>query len=226
MNVKKYLKKQAEQQKQEILNSDNGERLRDLQNMVEEKPKKRPKLRVWLPATLSAVTAAAVVLTCVIIYYPTENERIEYLDANLISVDSTLEELNKDVKEVELQVDSAIYSYTVKKTSDLVSGDVLFYITTIKSLDTFVKMDIVNVCNPNYKYKDFNLPNNPTTTKLTNYTVSYKISTSINEEFGLETLHASAEIHKGKEYIYVTNYSEMLLTPDGSFLEILQSIVK
>ncbi len=200
--------------------------MRALQQMVVEKPKKRPNLRVWLPATLSAVATAVVIITCVVVYYPKDDEQTKYLDTNLVYSDSTLEELNKDVKEVEIQIDTAIYSYTVKKTSDSVSGDVLFYLTEIIDSNSFVEMTIVTVCNPNYKYKDFHLSNEFDTAKLTNYTVTYQTSTELNSEYGIEIMQAKAEIHKGKEFIYVTKYSEFLLSSDGSFLEILQSIVK
>ncbi len=200
--------------------------MRALQQMVVEKPKKRPNLRVWLPATLSAVATAAVIVTCVVVYYPKNDEHIEYLDANLVYSDSTLDGLNKDVKEVEIQIDTAIYSYTVKKISDGISGDVLFYLTKIQGTDSFVDIEIVTVCNPNYKFKNFQLTNKATTAQLTNYSVTYQTFTNLNPEFGFESLNATAEIHKGKEFIYVTKYSELLLSSDGSFLEILQSIVK
>lgn len=226
MNVKRYLKKQAEKDRQKILNADNGAFLRELEQMVVEKPKKRPRLRVWLPATLSAVASAAVVVTCIVVYYPSESEHIEYLDANLIYSDSDLDELNKDVKEFDLQIDSTIYSYTVKKTSDLISGDVLFYATKISDTNSLVDLEIVTVCNPNYKYKDFQISDNAISAQLANYTVMYETTLKTNAEYGIDTLTAIAEIHKGDEYIYITNYSEMLLSPEGSFLEILQSIVK
>lgn len=226
MNVKKYLKQKAEQDKQKILDADGGEFLRELQQMVQEKPKKRPRLRVWLPATLSAVASAAVVVTCVVVYAPSGNEHTEYLDNNLITVDSTLEELNKDVKEVDLQIDPAVYSYAVKQTSDSVSGDVLYYLTTIQSVDTLIQMDIVTVCNPYYEYKGFSFSETTTSAKFQNYSVTYITRVSADPEFGVNLLSAKAEIHKGDEYIYVTQYSELLLSSDGSFLEVLQSIVK
>ena len=226
MNIKKYLKKQAEQDRQEILDSDNGEFLRTLQEQAKPTLKKRFPLRVWLPATLSAVVAVAILVTCIAVYYPFETNHIEYLDINLSTVDSTIDELNKDVKEVDLQIDDSVYSYTVTKALDTISGDVLFYRTTIDNLDAFIQMEIVTVCNPYYTYKNFHIPDNPITAELPHYTVSYKTSTSINSEFGLETINATAEIHKGKERIYITNYFELLLSPDDSFLEILQSIVK
>lgn len=226
MNVKKYLKQQAEQDKQKILNADGGEFLRELQQMVEEKPKKRPRLRVWLPATLSAVASAAVVVTCVVVYAPSGSEHTEYLDNNLISVDSTIEELNQDVKEVDLQIDPATYSYTIKKTSDSVSGDVLYYLVKIESVDTLIQMNIVTVCNPYYTYKDFSFSDATTEIKLDNYSVTYESSVNVDPEFGFETLEIQAHISKGKENIYILNYAELLLSSDGSFLEVLQSIVK
>ena len=78
MKVKKYLERQAEQDRKEILSSDNGEFLRALQQRVQPKAeKRRAKLKVWLPAALSAVAAAVVLVTCTIVYYPSSNKPIE-----------------------------------------------------------------------------------------------------------------------------------------------------
>lgn len=235
MNVKRYLKKQAEEERQRILAADDGEFLRSLQEMVQPAPASAPapekrrrapvKLKYWLPATASAV-AAAVVVTCVIIYYPFGSDHVEYLDANIISENSTLEVLNKDMKQFDLVVDETLYSCAVTKMSDSVSGDVLYYFTRISSLDTFVHIELVTVCNPYYKYKDFMFASDTTDEALSNYTVTYGTLTSTDPEFGIDTLQVTAKIQKGKEFVYVTDYSELLLSPDGSFLEILQSIVK
>ncbi len=224
MNVKKYLKKQAEQDKQEIRDSDNGERLRALQELVTEKPKKRPALRVWLPAALSAVASIVVMITCLVVYY-TKDDEAHYLDTNLIFTVSSLEELNQDLDEFEIQFNPA-YSYNVKKTSDKVSGDVLYYFTQIQIPDSFIALDFVTVCNPNYEYKHFELSGKTTTAQLANYTVTYSSFIETDPQFDFETLKANAEIHKGKESVYVTQYTEILFTPEGSFLEVLQSIVK
>ena len=234
MNVKKYLKQQAEQDRKEILASDDGEFLRALQQQVQPKPqaKKRVPLRVWLPSLASAV-AAVVLITCIAVYYPFDTDQPvvppppkEYLDANLSTTDSTLEEFTRDVKEFGLQIDSALYTYNVKKTSDSVSGDVLYYHVVIDDFDLIYHMEIVTVCNPNYKYKDFTFEEQTSEATLTAYTVTYSTSTTVDPEFGIEILHAKAQIQKGQEMIYVLNYSELLLSPDGTFLETLQSIVK
>lgn len=226
MNIKRYLKKQAEQDKQKILDSDNGEFLHTLQNQVEPtRSKMRSPLRIWIPASLSAITCVVLAI-CIAVYYPFETSPIEYLDINLINEVSTIEDFNKDVKEIDLQIDSTVYSYSVTKAWDSISGDVLYYYVTINNPDAFVQMEIVTVCNPHYTYKDLKTPHNPTIVQLPNYKVSYETSTTMHAEFGLEILHATAEIHKGKESIYITNYSELLLSPDDSFLEILQSIVQ
>lgn len=226
MKVKKYLKKQAEQDRKEILASDNGEFLRELQQQVVPEIKSRPRLRVWLSATISAVAATAVVAICIAVYYPFEAGPIEYLAGNFVSVNSTIEELNQDVKEVDLQIDTSLYRYSVTKTSDSKSGDVLFYVTTIQNTDLFVQMELVTVCNPNYQYKDFQISDETITVQLTNYNVTYTTMTNIDSEFGIEILQAKAEIQKGNEFIYVTKYTEYLFSPEGSFLEVLQSIVK
>lgn len=234
MNAKKYLKQQAEQDRKEILASDDGEFLRALQQQVQPKPqaKKRVPLRVWLPSLASAV-AAVVLITCITVYYPFDSDQpvvpppqTEYSDDNLVGSDSTLEELTRDVKEFNLQIDPALYTYTVTKYYDSVSGDVLYYNVIVNDFDLIYNMSLAIVCNPNYNFKEFDFGGETSDTTLTSYTVTYSTETTVNSEFGLEALLAKAQIKKGQEIVYVTDYRELLLSPEGTFLETLQSIVK
>lgn len=199
--------------------------LHTLQENIEPAPKKRPRTSVWLPAAVSAAAAAAVLVTCLVVYYP-YGDNVEYLANNQVTENSKLELLNQDMKEIDLQIDFSVYTCTVKKTSDKVSGDVLFYQATITDNDSIIQMDIITVCNAKFKFKDFSFKGDTTTAKLDNYSVTYETTISASEEFGINILNAKAEIQKGKEFIYVTNYSELLLSDDGNFLEVLQSIVK
>ena len=159
MKVKKYLEKQAEQDRQEILSSDNGAFLHALeqeyteQNKATRERRRSPRLKVWLSASISAAAAAAVITTCVVVYYPT----VEYLDTNIVYVSANLEEFNNDVKEVDMQIDTTKYNYNILRAYDSVSGDTLYYSSTILSIDATVEIRFISVCNPNYIYKNFKL---------------------------------------------------------------------
>lgn len=227
MNAKKFLKQQAEQDRQEILSSDDGAFLRALEERVEPKTERRsrPRLKVWLPSAGAAVAAAAII-TCVAVYAPFGAPHVEYLDANVVVESSTLEDLNRDVKEFELEIDTSAYTYSVNKSSDKISGDTLYYSTTLSSLDTLVQIKIVTVCNPRYKYKNFSFVGETQTAKLPHYSVTYQSFVDYDSQFDVEVLNAKSKTQKRKEFVYVTNYTELLTSSEGSFLEILQSIVK
>ncbi|MDE5896387.1 MAG: hypothetical protein K2H43_01075 [Clostridia bacterium] len=230
MNTKKFLDKQAEQDRKQILDSDNGEFLQALEQKLQPQPKAKkrlPRFRVWFPALASAA-AAIVLIVCLAVFYPFGGKSVEYFDQNIRYSESTVEELNRDMKQFNLQIDTAVYSVDIIKATDSVSGDILYYTTDISSADSFVQMQIVTVCNPNYKLKTFSFNNTTTTAKLPNYSVIYETSTVPDTQFGLDFLQAKAKIQKGKEFVYVTSYSELLLEPEseGTFLETLQSIVK
>lgn len=233
MKVKKYLEKQAEQDRQEILSSDNGAFLRALeqeyteQNQATRERRRSPRLKVWLPASISAAAAAAVITTCVVVYYPTGVNRVEYLDTNIVYVSANLDEFNNDVKEVDLQIDTTKYNYNILRAYDSVSGDTLYYTSDILSIDGYtVDLQIISVCNPNYKYKNFKLTDTNGQTSLGNYNVLYKSWKYVDPDFGFNILETRAEIHEGDEYFYITRYKEIIGTEDGSFLEVLQSILK
>ncbi len=232
MKVKKYLKQQAEQDRQEILSSDNGAFLRALeqeyteQNKATRERKRSPRLKVWLSASISAVAAAAVITTCIVVYYPTGVNRVEYLDTNIVYVSANLDEFNNDVKEVEIQIDTTKYNYNILRAYDRVSGDTLYYSSTILSIDATVEIRFISVCNPNYIYKNFKLTDATDQANLGNYNVLYKSWKYVDPDFRSNILEANAEIHKGKEYFYITQYKEIIGAEDGSFLEVLQSILK
>ena len=227
MKVKKYLERQAEQDRKEILSSDNGEFLRALQQSVQPKAeKRRAKLKVWLPAALSAVAAAVVLVTCTIIYYPSSNKPIEYSDLNFAYSVSTVEDMKADFKKFEFQTDSSAYTYTVTKTTDIPTGDTVYYAVTVTSSNTLIQMKMIAVQNPNYKNKEFGFSDQVKSETLANYSILYEGSTETGTEFGIDVFTAKAKITREHEIIYVTEYSEVLLSSQESFFEVLQSFIK
>ena len=231
MNVKKYLKKQAEQDEQEILDADDNEFLDNMKAKIKAKSKHSiknrnfAKLKIGLPVA-AGIAVAATAITCIAVYYPFNSGRVEYFEADIADTAATLEDLNRDVKEFDIRIDPSVYTYDIKKKYDRVSGDVLFYTTVIDNRDLFLHMEIIAVCNPNYHYKDFSLSDGAVRAALERYTVDYLPSTTIDPEFGFEEYSTKAKIQKGKEFVYVTQYSELLFEAEDSFFEVLQEIVK
>ena len=231
MNVKKYLKKQAEQDEQEILDADDNEFLDNMKAKIKAKSKHSKKnrnfakLKIGLPVA-AGIAVAATAITCIAVYYPFNSGRVEYFEADIADTAATLEDLNRDVKEFDIRIDPSVYTYDIKKKYDRVSGDVLFYTTVIDNRDLFLHMEIITVCNPNYHYKDFSLPHGAVRAALERYTVNYGPAGTIDPEFGFEEYSTKAKIQKGKEFVYVTQYSELLFEAEDSFFEVLQEIVK
>ena len=158
------------------------------------------------------------ITTCIVVYYPTGVNRVEYLDTNIVYVSANLDEFNNDVKEVEIQIDTTKYNYNILRAYDSVSGDTLYYTSDILSIDGYtVDLQIISVCNPNYKYKNFKLTDTNGQASLGNYNVLYKSWKYVDPDFRFNILEANAEIHEGDEIIGAE---------DGSFLEVLQSILK
>lgn len=215
MNVKKYLKKQAEQDEQEILDADDNEFLDNMKAKIKAKSKHSKKnrnfakLKIGLPVA-AGIAVAATAITCIAVYYPFNSGRVEYFEADIADTAATLEDLNRDVKEFDIRIDPSVYTYDIKKKYDRVSGDVLFYTTVIDNRDLFLHMEIITVCNPNYHYKDFSLSDGAVSAALDHYTVEYLPSKTTDPEFGFEKYSAKAKIQKGKEFVYVTRYSELL----------------
>lgn len=225
MNAKKYLREQAEKDQQKVLSADNGEFFHSLQDKMENKSKKKNHLITWIVSTATVLTSIIVIVCVLIFYNPTETP-IVYLEENFNTYDSTIEELNNDIQNFSIEIDNSIYSSKILKTVDTISGDTLYYIVGINSLDTLINFEIVIVCNKNYQYKDFNKTNEFINLALPNYAISYLTTLTQDPDFGINKLSGMAEINLDNEYVYITKYSEFMLDAEGSFLKIIQQIIK
>lgn len=226
MNVKKYLREQAKKDYQEILSADDGELLRSLQARVVEKPRKcryPSHFKAWI-AGVASIMVAVIVVVCTIAFFPTDSPEI-YLEENHASYVSDLGSLNQDMHEFYLTVDDSLYDIHVNKTIDKISGDVLFYSANIVSFDTLVRADIVAVCNKHYKY-NFHTPDEPVTAELEHYRIVYQTTISADPDFGVNMLNGIGAIQKESEYIFITSYNELMLDENGSFFDIIQSIIQ
>ena len=226
MNTKKYLREQAEQDKQKVLSADNGDFIRSLQNNVEVKTSKQMYMNAWLVSTFCLFICVIVLVSILLFYKPADTSPIIYLEQNFDSYESTIEELNNDMQNFTIEIDITKYTFTVVKTIDSISNDTIYYTTNIHSIDLLINFEIVSVCNKYYKYTGFNKTDEFDNLQLTNYTIAYLTNTTINPDFGVNMLSGLAEIHLGDEYVYITNYSEMILDTEDSFLKIIQEVIK
>ena len=227
MRVKKYLEQQAEKDRQAIMTEDDEKFLQETMARIDGAPSPAPrsssssKLKSWL----TCVMACAVVIACVLVFCPL-GQGAAYLENNFVISDSTLQEMDADMKKFAFDFDETLYTVTVQKTTDSVSGDVIMYQAGISSLDSLVKFSLVAVCNENYTYRKVEITDKFLNEKLASYDICYQSSTVPQPDFDMATYNAQAQIRKGKEYVYIVNYVEIMLDGQPRFLDLVQALIK
>ena len=231
MNVKKYLKKQAEQDLQSLETEGDREFLGQLENIAEENARARAKKRnlqgLWaIPSVAVAGGLAAVLL---VEFLPVANnglDGIKYIESNFVSVDSDINEFNDalDKLTVNLMGDKTT---TVLKTYDQLSGDDLYY--TLKIEETtetvFVCLDMLVVVNEHYDYENFQIDETFVTETVEDFSVNYSQVVSVDPDFGLNLVKCTGKIEKPNFEIYILNYEEYALD-DGSFLNYIDDLLE
>lgn len=222
MKAKKFLKEQANADKRALLEESNPQ---VYTAEIEKNKAEAPAIGFWARnskwiLTLAGTLAGAVVLVCVFVFYPRNN--VVYYEQNFVVSDSTVAELEADMKEFEINIGES-YSVKVKKTTDSVSGDTLYYnVTATDKLLSLIKVEFVSVCNKDYTYPDFEISEEFIQTTLSGCTVYYHQIVSENTEYeGLYNVTAKAQIKKGNEYIYITEYTELADNEQGSLLKLI-----
>lgn len=233
MKAKKFLKQQAELDKREILEASDKQSLYALLDQIEQpenaaqpekteqpKPSFVKRYSKWL-ISAAGIAACAIILTTVLLLYPAK-DKIVYNEQNFVTSSSTVEEMDYDMQEFDFLFDQSLYSVKIKKTVDSITNDVIYYKASVKRFDNLIKFEFTAVCNPNYTYPYFEITDEFKDADLTNYSVVYKQEISLNEYFN--TLQAKAQIQKGSEFIYITEYNEYMMDEEGSFLQIIQEM--
>ena len=229
MKVKKFLKQQAEQDRQNILHEADERFLIETKAKIEAnvltEPHHYAKLKIWLAVT-SAILVLIIAFICIFLLFPQKRNKVTYYESNFEKNNSTLQAMDDDMKRFSFNVSDTLYTAKVEKTTDSVSGDVIMYQADIKSIDKLVEMNIVAVCNENYHYGDFQTEGqNFTTKELPLYDIYYSSITIPDLDFGFNTFNAKAKIQRNNEYIYITNYIETMTDEQARFFDIIQSII-
>ncbi len=231
MNVKKYLKKQAEQDLQSLETEGDRAFLGQLENIAEENARARAKKRnlqgLWAISSVAVAGGLAAVL--LVEFLPVANnglDGIKYVESNFVSVDSDINEFNDalDKLTVNLMGDKTT---TVLKTYDQLSGDDLYY--TLKIEETtetvFVCLDMLVVVNEHYDYENFQIDETFVTETVEDFSVNYSQVVSVDPDFGLNLVKCTGKIEKPNFEIYILNYEEYALD-DGSFLNYIDDLLE
>lgn len=249
MNAKKFLKEQAARDKQKILAKDGEKSLRALEENVQPDGNARVRSKKWIPAAASAL-AAVVLVTCIAVFRPWESkfpsveapveepiipdwEKIKYGHGGGCDF-ATFENANAELTEFNLQCNPADFYYcTLMRAYDFSSDKTEFYSLAVTSMDLSTNLRFLVGKTNDYHYDFWYDELATTTVELPDYTVTYYQWKKYETQFEMNVLYAIAKIEKGDETVYVSEYSEILDSPDapnhdpdGAFLEVLQSVLK
>ncbi len=225
MKGKNFLKQQSDIDKQQILEAGKNQKYYSMLEQIENAPK--PKQNFWKRnlkwiAGAASVAVSAVILVCVLVFYPfasTDTLPI-YLEENFEISNSTFDEMDADMKEYDFNIDKSLYDISVDKTIDKVSGDTILYSIHMMHINTTIKFDFVAVCNPNYTYPSFEITDKFTDITLPQYFISY--SDTKTATGGIIILNSKAKIQKDKEIIYITEYQEYVTDSSRSIVDVIQ----
>ncbi len=224
MNVKKRLEQEAKATHQKILEKSDKVFLASLPEQV-SKPKRRSVFsyrKAWLTGAACTLTAALVIV-CAVLFIPFKKQVI-YSEKDFHTSASEIAVLNVDLKDFELVIGEGLIVTDIKKTIDGPSGDLLFYVMALRTSDSRIQTSLTVVCNKNYKYAD-QLTQSYQRAELSDYTLLYNIKPSINPTFHCYNIKAYAKIEGANDTIYLTDYQEVSLDENGSFLEFIQNLI-
>ena len=222
MNVKRYLKKQAKQDRQAILEEDGGRTLRALG--IEYPEKKKSYRRAWIAGAASLAASLAVVLICVFTLYPFGTQAEKYLEENFVTEDSTVEEMNSELHDFSLTFEADDYQISITRTYDSVSNEPLYYQLSVNRFDDSLNGEFYITCNANYQYTNFTSSTATVHETLPQYSITYQLNSTLNPQYGLEKISCMAKIEGKIDCIYITRYNELILD-NHTFLDSVQTFI-
>ncbi len=230
MNVKKYLKQQAQKDLQSLRTDRDEEFLQRLKDSIEERAKERaPKTKhnkKWLWAIPSGALACAVAAILIVELVPFPNNGLgdpKYEEANFVQADSNIVELSNALTNLTLNF-TEDQTVDIAKISDSVSGDELYYALTIdeNSSTAFYSMQIMIVVNKNYHYKGFKIEDDFVKETYSDFSIIYR--QQVTNDSGVNLIQSRAQIDNANYDVYVLEYTEYSLG-DGMFLTIINNML-
>ena len=230
MNVKKYLKQQAQKDLQALRTDRDEEFLQRLKDSIEESAKERaPKTKhnkKWLWAIPSGALACAVAAILIVELVPFPNNGLgdtKYEEANFVHSDSDIIELSNALTNLTLNF-TEDQTVDIAKITDSVSGDELYYALTIddNSSTAFYSMQIMIVVNKNYHYKSFKIEDDFVKETYSDFSIIYR--QQVTNDSGVNLIQSRAQIDNANYDVYVLEYTEYSLG-DGMFLTIINNML-
>ncbi len=200
---------------------------RTLRALGIEYPEKKPSARrAWIAGAASLAASLAAVLVCVFTLYPFGAQTEKFYEENFVTENSTIRMMNTELHDFSFTLDEEDYQIYITRTYDSVSQKALYYQLAINKSDDLIRGEFYITCNANYHYDGFTFPKAPVVEELPHYSITYQMESSIDPQFGFENISCTAEIHGSTDSIYITKYDELLLDPNRTFFDSVQSFIQ
>lgn len=228
MNVKKFLKKQAQEDLQSIRTDKDRETLQQLEDHVAEQSPKKRRNKKWLWAIPSGAVACAVTAILIVELLPSSDkdlEDVKYVEENFKHETSNISELSAALTHLTLNF-TQNQVIDVAKTSDSLSGDDIYYALTINenSAEVIYSMRLLIVVNDNYDYDSFTMEEKFETKDYPDYSIAYMQQTFTDPDMGLNMIEAKAKIENARYEMYVLKYEEYSFD-NGNFLTVINNLL-
>lgn len=222
MNIKRYLRKQAQEDLKALESEGDREFISQLMETVGERHAPKPKRnKNWLWAIPSATAVCAAVLVGTLVPW---TGKIKYEDKNFVNEVTTIETLADALNGLDIHI-SENQEVFVKKTYDTVSGHDLYYKMLVSEFTETVDYAIETriIVNEKYEFEDFVLDDSFATQDCGHYSVYYKQEFTEDPQTGIKSVRGKAKIDGLKYEIYVTVYDEFTLG-SGMFLNVIAGL--
>lgn len=223
MNLKKYLRQQAEKDAESLLTDDDRQFSMQLAQSAQQTLPKRKRFNF---AAISSVVATCLVAIILGITLPlTINKQpaideIFYNEENVAQTACTLEDVNYNSKYFKIEETESI-TFRYQLNYDSVTGDKLYYSVSVTGgiISTFT-LDIV--INENYNY-NFEMYGEILNGQLSQYSVEY--NSQIEEGVMSTELKYKGIIKVESEIVYI-DYKQSFEIGDQAFFEDIQNVLK
>ena len=224
MNVKKYLSSVAKADRESLKTNKDDLFIEELVSQEEVVPQRIVSKKKMFAIGIPCVSLLLALVICLSIFLPADKE-ILYLAENYAYVDSSVAELNQDLKNVQLQIAADRQEVTVSKVYDSDSGDTLFYKVEVVTSELFPKnFSLIVVTNENYHYDNSTLNDGYKSEALNGNELRYSIEIDSTPELDIYTTEGEMQINS--VWLYIT-YSEIVLSGmECSFLQTIEELIQ
>lgn len=226
MNVKKFLKKESNEDLRSLETESDRALLAQLKGAVaaSAKPKRRKRWLWAIPSSVAACAVAAVLIVHFALFPGIDPGKIKYDAMNFVRIDANITELSERLPN--LTVNTSIDQLVgVQKTYDSVSGDDLFYTLSVDEESEYAlyKLAARIIVNKNYEFDEFEITDEYVTNSYSNYSVKYWQRITVDPDTGLNLVQCNGKIESEHYEIYIMNYEEYSLE-NGTFLTVIDNL--